>query len=579
MNLKFYLTKTLLCATALTTSCGMENDPNFNRQGMKRASPDTVYEQDVYESLIKKARIDEEITPTQFLTIEKLNKILNKCYENNFFDPSKYSKLNWGEIEQKALHNFKYAHLYIQYGPNQGACDIATRVIKAARIDYNPEGQYVLGYMYWKGKGGVEQNISKAIRKFTKAANSGCVLAARSLTKLYYYEDNIQKELKWLNFTARKGDLESMIDLAERYTYGESGIDEINIEKAIEIYTVGAHMGDPDCAEELAALYKYGYGEDQKPDEEFVPNISEALRWFLESLALENRFCKKPRITTCVQEVNFILRYNASALPVPSSRLVNFQTIENLSIALSNLEKNIRIYRDFINFNALQNLDLLNLPALNDIFVSFLSAVPHWKEILIHLQNPQPNLLLTCLTPRKKKIEQKLIESSSNGIAAYNYNGQFYLNIGSGAVLLSLRIMNALGVGGKIILNTKERLQDEHSEEDDELSEIILKDLGYYSDFDTFTAQILNYQKGINNFITIFKSSIAIPSQNNSTEEMVNLINEIKETLKNYIEHNAYERNEEFIKNHPQLATRENESSMDEEGSVNDEESLSVVSL
>ncbi len=136
---------------------------------------------------------------------------------------------------------------------------------KAEQGDIN--AQYWIGFLYST----VERNAERAKYWLTKAAEQGSIEAMRNLAFSYskfLYEKpddnyslislgfNKQEQLKWLNEAIAAGDAESMCDLAHEYMYNFGGIVEVDIAKALDLYTRAAEQNYARAYLGLSDIYR-----------------------------------------------------------------------------------------------------------------------------------------------------------------------------------------------------------------------------------------------------------------------------------------------------------------------------------
>ena len=111
-----------------------------------------------------------------------------------------------------------------------------------------------LGYCFEKGEG-VEQNSTKAVEWYTKAAEKGHSSAMYNLGYCFEkgegVEQNSTKAVEWYTKAAEKGNSTAMNNLGDCFEKGE-GVEQ-NSTKAVEWYTKAAEKGHS------TAMYNLGY--------------------------------------------------------------------------------------------------------------------------------------------------------------------------------------------------------------------------------------------------------------------------------------------------------------------------------
>ena len=185
--------------------------------------------------------------------------------------------------------------------------------------------QYKLGLRYLEGEG-VAQDKKQAVYWYTKAANQGHAVAQLSLGVCYYYGEGVAKDcrqaLNWLKKAkAQENELNGtqqtylavflklaaecaetqapastpqststtsssstpkpkqvsaaeLVTQAKNYHYGRNGVAK-NLQKAAELYTQAANMGDAEAQHELGNCYALGYG--------VAKDYKQAVHWYTQA--------------------------------------------------------------------------------------------------------------------------------------------------------------------------------------------------------------------------------------------------------------------------------------------------------
>ena len=175
-----------------------------------------------------------------------------------------------------AMNNLGY-----MYDSGEGVEQDGTKAIewytKAADLG-SLDAMYNLGYMYYIGWG-VEQDGTKAVEWFTKAADLGNSDAMYNLGLMYDngwgVEQDGTKAVEWYTKAADLGDSDAMYCLG--YMYDNGGGVEQDGTKAIEWYTKAADLGNSEAMNNLGYIYAKGYGVEQDHDK--------ALEWYVKSLS------------------------------------------------------------------------------------------------------------------------------------------------------------------------------------------------------------------------------------------------------------------------------------------------------
>ena len=145
--------------------------------------------------------------------------------------------------------------------------NIVTLMLKAKSGE--AEAQNALGEAYYDGKG-VTENLTEAVKWFTKAAEQENAKAQYNLGNCYYYGYGVYKDYgeaeKWYTKAAEQGYAEAQNSLG--YYYGEN----YNHKKAVEWYTKAAEQGLPIAQCNLGICYENGDGVEK--------NLEEAVKWY-----------------------------------------------------------------------------------------------------------------------------------------------------------------------------------------------------------------------------------------------------------------------------------------------------------
>lgn len=145
--------------------------------------------------------------------------------------------------------------------------NIVTLMLKAKSGE--AEAQNALGEAYYDGKG-VTENLTEAVKWFTKAAEQENAKAQYNLGICYYYGYGVYKDYgeaeKWYTKAAEQGYAEAQNSLG--YYYEEN----YSHKKAVEWYTKAAEQGLPMAQCNLGICYEYGNGVEK--------NLEEAVKWY-----------------------------------------------------------------------------------------------------------------------------------------------------------------------------------------------------------------------------------------------------------------------------------------------------------
>ena len=145
----------------------------------------------------------------------------------------------------------------------------------------DPKEQYERGWNYYRGYHGFEQNLSKAIYWFEKAAAQGNDDAMDSLGLIYnqYYKD-YSKAFMWYKKASEAGNGLAQISLGDMFMEGK-GLSEPDYKNAIYWLTKASNncddlfKGDPESS--LGLIYFNGLGMSKS-------NYKQAIYWFERSI-------------------------------------------------------------------------------------------------------------------------------------------------------------------------------------------------------------------------------------------------------------------------------------------------------
>ena len=163
------------------------------------------------------------------------------------------------------------------FGVEQDGTKAVEWYTKAADLGHS-EAMYCLGYEYYIGFG-VEQDGTKAVEWYTKAADLGHSGAMYNLGNMYdnggVVEQDSTKAVEWYTKAADLDYSEAMYCLGNMYDNG-FGVEQDST-KAIEWYTKAADLGHSEAMNNLGYMYAKGDGVEQDHDK--------ALEWYVKSLS------------------------------------------------------------------------------------------------------------------------------------------------------------------------------------------------------------------------------------------------------------------------------------------------------
>ena len=144
--------------------------------------------------------------------------------------------------------------------------NIVTLTLKAKSGE--AEAQNALGEAYYDGKG-VTENLTEAVKWFTKAAEQENAKAEYNLGNCYYYGNGVYQNygeaVKWYTKAAEQEYAEAQNSLGYCYEFGE-GVDK-NLKEAVKWYTKAAEQGLPLAQCNLGVCYENGNGVEKNLEE------------------------------------------------------------------------------------------------------------------------------------------------------------------------------------------------------------------------------------------------------------------------------------------------------------------------
>lgn len=144
----------------------------------------------------------------------------------------------------------------------------ALRVFKEAAGRGSPYATGEVGYLYYRGFGGVTKDYAQARPWFEKAAQLGVPMAMTNLAYIYTHgigvEKDLDKALSWLRRGEAIGFSGAMTTLGEHYIQG-LGVPK-DVARGLELINRAVEMEDPEAMVELALLHQRGIGVAQDYD-------------------------------------------------------------------------------------------------------------------------------------------------------------------------------------------------------------------------------------------------------------------------------------------------------------------------
>ena len=150
----------------------------------------------------------------------------------------------------------------------------------------NATAMYNIGYMYDYGEG-VEQDYSKALEWYNKAANAGNSAAINNIGYMYEFSEGVEQDYSkalewynkavnagnaaaWYNKAVNAGNAAAMNNIGRMYEFGK-GVEQ-DYTKSLEWYNKAANAGNATAMYNIGYMYDCGEGVEQ--------DYSKALEWY-----------------------------------------------------------------------------------------------------------------------------------------------------------------------------------------------------------------------------------------------------------------------------------------------------------
>lgn len=151
----------------------------------------------------------------------------NRCYEKNSL---------WGNIDITIREKLRF----YGFGLDWNKEDIFEFFLEAIKLPRREEIMYLTGKKYFKGTGGKQKDIGKAIFWFTEAVKHGSSAAACMLGEIYLKGESVNQDIEsavyWYSKTNERGYLKAMYKIGKMYRDGY-GV-ERDLEKACRYFEV-----------------------------------------------------------------------------------------------------------------------------------------------------------------------------------------------------------------------------------------------------------------------------------------------------------------------------------------------------
>ena len=300
--------------------------------------------------------------------------ILNMYGNSDWYIYYSFVQMNYPEAQYN-LGVIYYEGQYISRDINK-----AIHYLTLAADQNHPQAQYNLGFIYYKGQY-ISRDINKAIHYLTLAANQNLPEAQYILGIVYFKGQYIQRNIK-------KGFY--YFQLASKYRFHEahfvvgyfyhSGIYiKKDIEKAIHYYKEGSNNTDPYAKNNLAIIYKDGYGDEIKSRKlNPIEFLNEAIRQKKDILSMYNlaniyMYNDKSKIDDAIDLLfnsfsQFSYSLNLLCLALVKKYGFNFNKIED---KVKELDKNCPKNKLSLIINKLYYLRLYNNWEFESLYESY----------------------------------------------------------------------------------------------------------------------------------------------------------------------------------------------------------------
>ena len=125
------------------------------------------------------------------------------------------------------------------------------------------EAQYLIGWAYKTGIGGMPKDAAEAFSWFQKAANQGLAEAEGALGNAYYFGVGVPQDradgVRWLARAAKQGIAEAQVGLGMIYSEGNQDVKRDEAE-AVRLFQNAAQQGNVNAQAFLAVAFLQGKG-------------------------------------------------------------------------------------------------------------------------------------------------------------------------------------------------------------------------------------------------------------------------------------------------------------------------------
>lgn len=249
---------------------------------------------ELYKSFLTEA---ESAEPADTPEYAQLLYYITNCYAHGYgtkFDSecaAKYAKMTLESGNAGVLYTYAIGVMYEQKRMGAENADKAQTIFaesflqieELANKGIDKAQQYCAQY-YQYGDGGVEQDYTKALEWYEKAAEHGNYAAMIGIGNMYVngdVEQDYTKAMEWYEQAAELGSDTAMSNIGHMYING-NGVEQ-DYAKAREWYEKAAEHGNTSAMVNLGTMYSRGDGGVEKDD-------AKALEWYEKAAELGNAY-------------------------------------------------------------------------------------------------------------------------------------------------------------------------------------------------------------------------------------------------------------------------------------------------
>lgn len=204
------------------------------------------------------------------IKLKSADELMDEC--EKLLTDKKTAKEGYKKVENLANNGADMGRLYMKGKYVRKDFKKAFALNMYAANMGNVNGMYNVGMMYKVGLG-VKQNFSSAVEWLKKASDAGHEDASVELAD-YFLDDDEEQAVIYYRRGAKKGNAHAMYVLHQFYRDGLGGLEQDD-DKAFELCSQAAELGDVDAIGDMGYCYEDGIGVDQ--------DYAKALEWYLKA--------------------------------------------------------------------------------------------------------------------------------------------------------------------------------------------------------------------------------------------------------------------------------------------------------